>query len=189
MRYRGGFLLVGWAALLTGCGEGQFFDEVEAPSCPEATELTDASAPRSNAVVLSLRSFDCQLGSLLIEVEAVDVGPGVTMAYLELIDVPDLLAVRSMEGASFPTRGIAPFFSTGRPVAAAADRFLLVHGSLEPSPDRGGTVFLVDFDLLRTPFRNEVVELSVEPATSALFGPDYQPLEGVAFVGTRIRFR
>ncbi|MGH7570235.1 MAG: hypothetical protein ACREMK_00125 [Gemmatimonadota bacterium] len=189
MRPFGTFVVVGWAAFLAGCGEGQFYDEIEARACPEATPLGGESAPRSNAVVLSLRSFDCQLGSLVIEVQAVDVEPGVTMAYLELVDVPDLLVVRSVAGGSFPAQGTAPFFSSGRPVVEAPGNFLLVHGGLQPSAERGGAVFVIDFDLIRTPFRDEVVELGVEPATSALFGADYRPLEGVAFVGTRIRFR
>lgn len=189
MRRRLRLAVLGGSVLLTGCGEGQFFDEVEARACPEATELSVPGAPASNAVVLSLRAFDCQLGSLLIQVDAIGVEPGVTMAYLEIVDVPDPLVVRSVEGASFPARSTTPFFSTGRPVVEAPDDFLLVHGSLEPSPDRGGTVFVIDFDLLRGPFRDEVVELSVDPETSALFGPDFQPLDGVAFVGTRIRFR
>ena len=188
MRPFGALVLAGAAAFLAGCGEGQFYDEIEARSCPEALPL-DEDPPRANAVVLSLRSFDCQLGSLVVDVEALDVEPGVTMAYVEMVDLPDLLVVRSVAGAAFPAQGTAPFFSTGRNVAGNPSHFLLVHGGLEPSAERGGTVFVIDFDLIRTPFRDEVVELQVDPATSALFGPDYRPLEGVSFVGTRIRFR
>lgn len=189
MRSLRSWALVGGAVFLAGCGEGQFYDEIEARSCPEALVLDAGGAPRSNAVVLSVLSFDCQLGSLVIEVEAVDVEPGVTMAYVELVDVPDLLVVRSVAGASFPAQGTAPFFSTGRGVADDPGHFLLVHGGLQPSAERGGTVFVIDFDLIRTPFRDEVVELGVDPATSALFGADYRRREGVAFAGTRIRFR
>lgn len=189
MRSFGALVLAGGVGFVAGCGEGQFYDEVEARSCPDAIALDEVDAPRANAVVLSLRSFDCQLGSLVIDVEALDVEPGVTMAYVEMVDIPDLLVVRSVAGASFPAQGTAPFFSAGRNVTENPDHFLLVHGGLEPSTERGGPVFVIDFDLIRTPFRDEVVELRVDSATSALFGADYRPLEGVSFAGTRIRFR
>ena len=61
MRAFGALVLAGAVAFLAGCGEGQFYDEVEARSCPEAIPLDEEDAPRANAVVLSLRSFDCQL--------------------------------------------------------------------------------------------------------------------------------
>lgn len=189
MRMTHTLALAGGLAVMAGCGEGQFFDEVEARACPEAIELDTGSAPRSNAVVISLLSFDCQLGSLVVEVEAVDVEPGITMAYVELVDVPDFLGVRSVAGGSYPSQGTAPFFAAGRGVAAAPDHFLLVHGGLQPSSQEGGVVFVIDFDLIRTPFRDEIAELAVDPETSALFGADHRPVEGVSFVGTRIRFR
>ena len=179
-------LLLPLAAL--ACGEGAYFDEIEARACPDATQLS-SRAPAAGAVVLSLESYDCALGALRIAVEARNVGPGVTMAYVEIVDLPEILILRDVVTGPFPSRGANPFFSTARAVEESPDDYLLVNGSLTPSPDTGGTVLVLDFDLARTPFRDEVVEIEVDARTSALFGADYRPRAGVEFVGVRIRFR
>ena len=44
MRPFGALVLAGAAAFLAGCGEGQFYDEIEARSCPEALPLDETLA-------------------------------------------------------------------------------------------------------------------------------------------------
>lgn len=180
--------ILGATLVIAACGEGQYFDEIEARACPEAT-LLPREVPASNAVVLSLGAYDCALGALEVVVEARGVAPGATMAYVEVVDLPELLILRDAIGGPFPSRGTVPFFSTVRQVEDSPEDYLLVNGSLVPTPETSGVVLTLDFDLVRTPFRDEVVELRVDPATSAIFGADFQPRPGVAFVGARIRFR